>query len=83
MTLTEAKSILDKHIQFFGKGFHPDTPFEDYITDKALPCYTPEESQKLDAELGEVFDAFDVADEDIYEYCMESPVFKMKLAEEN
>lgn len=50
-----------------GPGFHPDTPGADYIhgeTKKAL--FTPEEAQRLDADLARVFVLLESAGKDPY-----------------
>lgn len=58
-----------------GLGFHPDTPFEEYIfKNSAVPvlsCFTNKEARKLNKALEKCFDVCRQLDLDIYELGME------------
>jgi hypothetical protein len=50
-----------------GAGFHPDTPFTDYInTETGEPTFTPEQSDLYDTLLDKAFNVCSALGEDIY-----------------
>lgn len=66
MTLQQAKDFLTKEINYVGLAFHPDTDFQDY---KGL--YNAQTAKECNDKLAECFDAFDEANEDIYQFCLD------------
>jgi len=48
-------------------AFHPDTPFEDYITKDGTPCFTPAECEMYNGLLYMCFAVCDKCGVDIYE----------------
>lgn len=72
MTLQEAKEFLKEEIDYLGSAFHPDTDFNDYIDLRnGEKLYSPEQAQIHNEKMKQAFDAFDSADQDIYDYCIE------------
>lgn len=55
-----AKQWLTFLDEFHGGGFHPDTPFTDYVGDDDQPTYTPEEAAMLQQCFNIVADAMNV-----------------------
>lgn len=71
MTLAEAKAFLKKESEYLGLGFHPDTPFEDYIDSRnGQTMYCEEKAAEYNQLMEQAMDAFDEAGEDLYEYCL-------------
>lgn len=70
MNLAEAKEFLNYHIEYVGEGFHPDSDFADYMDRDRGSLYSAENAKEANEKMEEVFEAFDEAGEDIYEYCL-------------
>lgn len=47
----QAKRWVRNLVFFVGAGFHPDTPFCDYVTPDGKPSFSPQQCQALEAGL--------------------------------
>jgi hypothetical protein len=67
-TIEDVREWIIKDINpVLGLGFHPDTPFEEYINlTTREPSFDPNQAEELNAMLDRAFDICDAADEDIY-----------------
>lgn len=70
-SVDSAKRCMTDLTETIGPGFHPDTPFSDYIDENWSPLFEVERSEYLDRALDEVMsilryfevDSYDVANE--------------------
>lgn len=71
-TLDDVRHWLRGVIQFLGLGFHPDTPFDEYINLKeCTPSYSAEDAFRLTQELDLAFAVCDREGADLYAIAIE------------
>lgn len=69
--LEQAKEFIKQCVTFVGTGFHPDTPFEDYINLRdGDTLFSEESATEHNALMDKCFDVFEENNEDIYEYTL-------------
>lgn len=72
MSIETAKLKLGNWMREIGGGFHPDTPFEDYVdVESGVNCYGEFEAREKNEDMDRVFEAFSAAGEDVYGYCLQ------------
>lgn len=54
-----AEEFVRACVGYLGHGFHPDTPFGDYVDSDGSSTFSAEESQRLDVALEYAFDVID------------------------
>ena len=64
--LPQAVAWVKDLVRFVGPGFHPDTPFEDYITHDGVPSFTPRQCILLKTGLQRAWGVLDAAQKDLY-----------------
>jgi hypothetical protein len=62
----QARRWVRQLVLFVGTGFHPDTPFDDYVRSDGIRSFTPEQCQALEAGLKTAWEILDRAGMDIY-----------------
>lgn len=67
-SINHAKGVMTMLVLLLGPGFHPDDPLCDYVNDDGRPTFDPTTAALLQSMLDEAMYAFEVADEDPYEY---------------
>lgn len=72
---TGARNFLARCCKDIGLGFHPDTPFEDYITSDGTRLFTDKEARKLDRCMAASKAIYNAMGKDIYQFCMEQEPF--------
>ena len=66
--LTEVRNFIRECTEKLGLGFHPDTPFEDYINvETEQPTFTPEESAEWQRKMDLAMEWCKEHHQDIYE----------------
>jgi hypothetical protein len=69
-TLEDAKTFFKWAGDNIGGGFHPDTPFAEYVDNGGEELFNPEEAERYDGLMDEARDVF-ADEEEMYE-CLES-----------
>lgn len=73
--LEQAKGFINQCVTFVGTGFHPDTPFEDYVNLKDMKIlFSAESATEHNALIDKCFDIFNENNEDIYEYTLNTTI---------
>lgn len=66
--LQDVRHFISQCVAELGMGFHPDTPFDDYINvQTGLPTYTPEQAEEREMQMGKAMQWCYEHDVDIYE----------------
>lgn len=66
--LTDVRNFIRQCTEELGMGFHPDTPFDDYVNvDTGLPTYTPEQAEERQLQMEQAMEWCDENHQDIYE----------------
>lgn len=78
-SLHNAKGVMTMLVLLLGACFHPDDPMADYIDQDNKPVFDPATAMLLQAMLNDAMYAFEIADQDPYEYCM-SELKRMGMA---
>jgi hypothetical protein len=65
-TVREAISWVRGLARYIGPGFHPDTPFCDYVQPDGKPSFTGEQCESLERELERAWKCLDAGGIDIY-----------------
>lgn len=71
-SLAEAKNFIKCCVAYLGRGFNPDTDFSEYTTDRnyrSETMYSTENAVLANEALAAAIEEFEMADEDIYEFC--------------
>lgn len=65
-TIAQAKTWIRRMVRYVGPGFHPDTPFDGYVTSDDKPLFTPEQCAQNENSLSAAWTIFDRSGVDIY-----------------
>jgi len=77
-TPTQAAAWLCRLVLFVGPGFHPDTPFGEYVKPDGTPSFSSLQCDTLERGLQTVWSILDRAGRDIYDIAL--PVQRRMLA---
>lgn len=72
MALQGATRFIEKCARELGTGFHPDTPFSDYVDGSGRSVYSPSQAREMDAAMDRARQAFDENGVDIYDVAIQA-----------